>query len=258
MLDDTIKNILNQPFDQVSKPDWERIEKAVENGELLPEDVPYWNELVRSLVLPEELAPSDRLDRNFYAWLDQQPTQNLPSPTPVVKMIRSWTWAAVAASLLLCGGVALGLLIGKQNTNQQLTVLNTQVKDLKEMMSLNLMQSQISTSDRLKGVQLVNDLPEASTAVVQALLITLNEDDNTNVRLAALESLVRFADQPEVRTALIAAIAKQTSPLVQIALADVMKAYQVAGSLNYFKKSWEVNQMPGIVKDEIEHKLIKL
>lgn len=257
MLDDTIKTILNQPFDQLSKEDWDKIEHAVASGQLLPEEVPYWHELVKSFLIEEEATPSPSLDRTFYTWLGNQASQT-HTPNPMIKMARSWTWVAVAASLLLCGGVALGLLIGKQNTNQQLTALNTQVKDLKEMMSLNLMQSQISTSDRLKGVQLVNDLPEASTAVVQALIITLNEDDNTNVRLAALESLVRFADQPDVRTALIGAIAKQTSPLVQIALADVMKTYQVEGSLNYFKKSWEVNQMPGIVKDEIEHKLIKL
>lgn len=255
-MEEKFKSILLKSFEDLSEDDWLLIEDAVKRGDLQPEEVPFWQDLVHAMdSLPVPPIPT-QVDDNFNAWLakqEPQPVHHLRTIT-----LKTWIWQAVAATLLLCTGVGAGLFMNKQNNQAQLTALSHQVQDLKEMMSLNLMQSQLSTADRLKGVQLVNDLPDASAAIIQSLVLTLNEDDNTNVRLSALESLARFAHQPEVRTALIAAIVKQNSPLVQMALAEIMKNYQVKGSLEYFQKSWEVNQMPGVVKDEIENKLVEL
>jgi hypothetical protein len=58
--------------------------------------------------------------------------------------------------------------------------------------------------------------------VRQALLYTVNHDSNVNVRLSAVDALQKFAGDPEVARAMMDAIAVQESPLVQVALIDML------------------------------------
>ena len=50
----------------------------------------------------------------------------------------------------------------------------------------------------------------------------MNHDSNVNVRLSAVDALQKFAAEPEVAKAMAASIAGQESPLVQIALVDML------------------------------------
>jgi HEAT repeat protein len=54
------------------------------------------------------------------------------------------------------------------------------------------------------------------------LVNTLNTDPNINVRLAAVEALYLFRNQPGVRDNLTNSLALQDSPLVQVALIDLL------------------------------------
>jgi HEAT repeat protein len=58
--------------------------------------------------------------------------------------------------------------------------------------------------------------------VEQELLHTVNHDSNVNVRLSAVDAIAKFAKNPEVRRALVDSIPVQDSPLVQIALIDLL------------------------------------
>jgi hypothetical protein len=46
-------------------------------------------------------------------------------------------------------------------------------------------------------------------------------DSNVNVRLATVDALRQFGDQPGVRRGVVEAITRQESPMVQIALIDL-------------------------------------
>jgi hypothetical protein len=50
----------------------------------------------------------------------------------------------------------------------------------------------------------------------------MKHDRSVNVRLAALDALTRDIDNPGVRREIIHGLAEQTSPLMQIALVDVI------------------------------------
>jgi hypothetical protein len=69
----------------------------------------------------------------------------------------------------------------------------------------------------------------------------MNEDSNTNVRLAAVNALVRFYDEPMVREALIDALSSQTDPLVQLELIQI---------LVYKKEQEAVTPLENIIKDD--------
>lgn len=58
--------------------------------------------------------------------------------------------------------------------------------------------------------------------VLNAPVHALNYDPSVDVRLAAVDALFQFSDQHMVRQALVESLSRQTSPLVQIALIDLM------------------------------------
>jgi hypothetical protein len=136
-------------------------------------------------------------------------------------MVRpAWALAGVAAALVL--GVAAGREIaipGATREPADLQVLRNEVTDLRQMVSLSLLQQQ-SASERLKGVSWAAQLEAGDSTVVTALLNALSNDPNVNVRLASVDALKRFATQDAVRSGAVTALERQTSPMVQIALID--------------------------------------
>ena len=99
--------------------------------------------------------------------------------------------------------------------------MRSEVHDLREMVSLSLMQQQ-SASSRIKGVSWTGQIDQPSDQIVASLLDTLMHDPNVNVRLATIDALERYASRDDVRRGTIRAVEGQTSPLVQIALIDFM------------------------------------
>jgi HEAT repeat protein len=89
------------------------------------------------------------------------------------------------------------------------------------MVALSLMQQQ-SAGERLRGVSWAYRAESSDTEVLSALLAAVNNDPSVNVRMAAVESLHAFGASPVTRTAIVQAIPKQTTPLVQIALIDLL------------------------------------
>ena len=79
----------------------------------------------------------------------------------------------------------------------------------------------------------------------QALLHAVNHDTNVNVRLSAVDALAKFADQPEVRRALVDSLPVQESPLVQIALIDLLvqlNAHDAAPAMQKLAQQADANE----------------
>ncbi len=147
---------------------------------------------------------------------------------------RSW-WAglwpshpvwqmAFSAALLLAGGLAGRYLTTQRDaaqTNPEMAQLRNQVENLRQLVTLSLLQEQSPTS-RLRGVTYAYQVTRPDPQIEQQLLHTINHDSNVNVRLSAVDALAKVAQGPEVRRAMADSIAVQESPLVQIALIDVL------------------------------------
>ena len=58
--------------------------------------------------------------------------------------------------------------------------------------------------------------------LLDSLLQTLDSDPSINVRVAVVDSLYLFHSHPTVRQRVSDSLAKQTSPLVQVALIDLL------------------------------------
>ena len=129
----------------------------------------------------------------------------------------------IAASIIL---IASGVFIGTEitgNTGEKTEVasLKTEVQEMKETLMFNMLTGE-SASERIKAVSYADDIKDPDNKIVTALIATMNEDKNVNVRLAALYAVAKFSDNRNVSDALVASLGKQTEPLMQIALINIL------------------------------------
>jgi hypothetical protein len=170
--------------------------------------------------IPEE-QPRRELRTRFYERLEAY--QHGFAESGERPLRRPW-WTGMLpqlglAAAMLIVGFAVGFSIDSKRDNAQLAQLRTEVGNMRQMVTLSLLQQQ-NASDRLKGVNWAYRFEQSDADVLAALLHTLNHDDNVSVRLAAVDALRTFEGSPVVRKALVQAIPKQDSPMVQIALID--------------------------------------
>jgi hypothetical protein len=142
------------------------------------------------------------------AWL-------LPFSSPV--------WKAAAAIILLIGGAWIGSILQEKKDEKpdQLASLQKEVKEMKQVLLFSLIDDE-SASQRIKAVSYAEEMSNPDQAVIDALMNTLNNDKNANVRLASLYSLARWADKRTVRDSLVLSLGKQTEPIVQIVLINLL------------------------------------
>src|SRR5690606_24528787 len=101
-------------------------------------------------------------------------------------------------------------------------------------------------------------IESADDDVVEALIKRMNEDPNTNVRLAALDALSKFHDEPQVRKALVEGLSSQKDPVVQIALIQLMVKIKEKGIVTDLKRIVDDEQSMKAVKDEAYSGLLEL
>jgi hypothetical protein len=126
-------------------------------------------------------------------------------------------------------GVAMALLVigffagayRSPGDDAKLAQLTGEVQSMRQLVALSLLQQQ-SASDRLKGINYAYTLEQTDSDVTSALLHTVKYDPNDNVRLAAVDALYKFTGSPAVRRGLRDALENQPSPLVQMALIELM------------------------------------
>lgn len=197
-----------------------------------------WDDLA---ALPPE-RPSEVLRARFYARLAAEQRAHDAHPMRPRATGGAWRWLeswwpqrpalqfALAVALLL-GGTSLGHRLGAgANRNSEIAMLRQEVQSTRQLVTLSLLQTSSPTA-RLQGVGYSTQIERPEPDIVEALLSTLDADPNVNVRLAAIDALSRFTQLPEVRQRLVSSLPHQASPLVQIALIDILVASRNAQSV---------------------------
>lgn len=164
----------------------------------------------------------------------------------------------VAAAALLILGIGIGYRMHTVPApNPEMSELRSELYQTKQMVALSLMQQQ-SATDRLRGVSWSYRLQEPSTDVLHALLDTLMHDSNVNVRLATIDALRQFGNQPVVRRGLVDAITQQESPMVQIALIDAAVGLRDKESVGTLRQLIQDRSADSAVRDRAQKALEEL
>jgi anti-sigma factor RsiW len=145
-------------------------------------------------------------------------------------------YQAALALALLAVGLGGGFWLGGRRPGlaNQILSLRQEVGDIRQTAALSLLR-QPSSSDRLMGVSWAENVPQPAQPTVDALVRTLNEDRSVNVRLAAVDALYLFAGRPGVKKGLVESLASQSSPLVQVALIDLLVSVREKRALESLK-----------------------
>jgi hypothetical protein len=202
-----------------------------------------------------KLEPSTDLKLNFEKALQQQVLNSKKGRQvffqPVVVRI-----AAGFIFLLVCVGI--GYWINTNNEQQREIARLREEMDSTKRMMMAMMTNPQSASQRMLGVAASYKLEKPDDEIVNALLKAMDEDPNTNVRLAALEALGKFQQQEHVRAALIASLAKQKDPVVQISLIRLMVEMKEKSVIKELDRITRDKESIKAVKDEAYSGLLKL
>lgn len=231
------------------------IEQFIEEGRIDLSQLHELSLMEDHVMKLEAPAPSTDLDDNFYKMLKTMKTKN-----------KDFSWSsffswpelaprlALASLTLIIGFLGGYLLFPSPSSNKEVSDLKDEVLEMKEMMMLSLLERE-SATERLRAVSLTNEMSSVSDKVTNALLQTLNNDENINVRLEALEALKPFARDSRLRAELVRSISKQESPLVQVALAELMVELQEKSSVKELQKIIKSERTPQQIKKRIEESI---
>ena len=160
-------------------------------------------------------------------------------------------WQAAMAAGLLIGGIFFGRYQFQNPARpdsreiSEVAQLRGQVESLRQLVTLSMLQQQ-SPSARLRGVTYSEQMARPDQQVEQALLFAVSHDTNGNVRLSAVDALQKYGGNPEVARAMLDAIPVQESPMVQIALIDMLVQLNAT------------NVTPGLVKLSRDKQVIEV
>lgn len=133
-------------------------------------------------------------------------------------------WKPLAAAAVLALGLfsfLAGRYTAPRAAEPDIAALRTEVRNLREVVALSLLDQQ-SASERLRGIRYSAALDAADPEIVDALSRTLGTDPSVDVRLAAADALSRFQLSSGVRESVWRLLERDDSPLVQIAVIDLL------------------------------------
>ncbi|HWX56704.1 MAG TPA: zf-HC2 domain-containing protein [Verrucomicrobiae bacterium] len=246
------------------------VEAHIQNCAECREEAVLWKQLGS---LPQE-QPSPALRSRFTAMLESyqegrweksslaSERQRLPLLSSFGRWFRMPAMAGVAWA---CVFLLVGFLIGKSVSKPvdspdqagQIAAMRSELKNTQTLMVLAMLELQ-SPNERLRGVTLSERGDQLDPQVLGALLHTVRYDASVDVRLAALDALSKYGARPEVRKGLIDSMQDQQSPMVQIALIDLLVDLHDRAAVQQLKKFRQDPSVNPAVKKRAEWGIQKL
>ena len=235
------------------------LEQFIENGTIQLEELTELNKLHEKVGIYFSEQLSKEMRENFSTFLQEAKNKKSSSWWPNFP----FRWPALHpgfqlafATMCLVIGMAIGNFWkeGSPEPTTEIAQKIDQMQDMQQLLMSALLEKE-SATERLKVVNHTKTMKDVDDQVTDALLYTLNYDESTSVRLAALESLYQYVEKPNVREGLVKSITNQESPMVQIALAEVMVAIEEKRAVEPFETLLKRESVPQEVKNSIQQRM---
>jgi hypothetical protein len=235
----------------------EEVEKHLETCERCLDELKDFQQILHTVDSTEMEQPDETLRINFYHMLhgemNKQVMKNQEQPILPISVRRSLPWIKIAAAiaLLLAGtfiGLTLRFVINRHQEAEQVASLKTEMQSMKELMMLNMLKQE-SPSQRIQAVNYTDDIQAPDIKVLNALTETLNNDKNINVRMAAAYSLAKYADRQSVRDSMVASLSRQTEPIMQVVLMNILVEKRESTAIKPIQKIMSDEKAMKEVKD---------
>jgi hypothetical protein len=205
-----------------------------------------WSELA---AMPRQ-APSDDMRRDFYRELDRASTSSW------AERVRTWLglsgnagWLTATACLLF--GVFAGFSLDTAVTEDtsRMESLEQNVALLNRELILDRLED-ATAGKRLRGVIDAGYVVEDDAEVARALLTRATEDSVQSVRTAAIDALGPRVSSAAVANELMRLLENAESPLVQLALVDMVLRH---GSTSQLEQLLELAERDALHPDLVRH-----
>ncbi len=262
-MEEQYMSLITDYIDGTLTADREReFRQYVDEGHIVMEEVEAMKQMQGVISAAESPEPSEAMSEGFYTMLaEAKRKEKVKSPGFLDQLSQAFfstVFGRMAFGIsLLVIGVLAGMSFGGSNDSSQMLALTEKVAEMQQTMMFSMLEEE-SVTERLKGIQMSNELPRSNKKVTDALFMTLNNDESTNVRIAALQVLEGYADDPVIREGLINSITRQESPLMQVALAELMVELEEKKSIDQFRQLLESENTPDEVKTTLEESIGKI
>lgn len=186
----------------------------------------------------QEMPPAGFKERFQYNLQQESAKEQMfeKQKRPAAKMfsMSRFPYNIAASILLFIGGLTIGYLLKNSNGSghgkqTEIAELRTEVKEMKKAVMFALLNNE-SASERIKAVGYVEEIKQPDLNMINALLQTINNDENVNVRLAALYSVAKFSNIDVVSDSLLASLPKQKDPIIQIVMINLLANKKADGA----------------------------
>ncbi len=243
-----------------------------------------WAALQETLLTLERLpaaAPSPRLRARFDAMLADAKREAAIPVREAEPFGRAWSRLDAFFAMLMPGRPALqgalavavlavGLVLGARLVRPptpasaatdpalaaEIAALRSQVESMSQVVSNSLIHK--SAHARLEGVLSAAQSGRFDHATLARLLHALAFDPSTNIRLRALEELYAHARLDPVRAGVLAALPRENSPLVQVAMIDFLAAIGDPAAAPAFEDLTRTANVDGAVRNAAQTALAML
>jgi anti-sigma-K factor RskA len=214
---------------------------------------------------PESRARFEAMLQAYQAGRSNQPADDSHRSKPasawnrnVFHWLRSPVGAIAWSAALLAIGVFAGLrLAAPKPPSPDLASVQSELTSMKQLVVLSMLQQQ-SASARLEGVTWSTRDQQLDPQVLSALLHTLRYDASVDVRLAALDALSRHGRQPQVHKGIMDSLQQDQSPLVQVALIDLMLEWRDRDAAHRLQELEQTPNLNPTVRQRVEWAKSKL
>jgi len=247
----TEETLIDYLHGELNQAEQKRVEAQLAVDPLLKKQL---DELVglQDLVLDlPEWPVSEAMDQRFADLMTRVTSESEKQTTQSkIRRIRPWRIAAAAAILLLT--FASGWYIGRDKENGQ-----SQELAANRALMLELMKDD-RTSARVRAASMTLDLQEGDPEIIANLAYLLTNDENTNVRLAALAALKRFSQYPLAREELLNALNHTPPEVVRLQLIETLVRLEEKRVLPLLKDLIENDSLPQHLRDAARMGTFKL
>ena len=205
----------------------------------------------------KEVTPSARVRDNFYALLEDEKRNEhkLVALNPKAEPSKNpWvinTLKTAASIALLVGAFLFGKYQQETASNKEIALLMDERLEIKQMTMLSLMENK-SASKRIQGVNYIEEFSDPDEDIVKALADRMRYDENSNVRLTAVDALRKFTASETVKNAFIAALKTEKDPSIQITIIQALVKIQERKAILPMKELLEREDTQPFVKEQIK------
>ncbi|NAS31745.1 hypothetical protein GTQ40_12230 [Flavobacteriaceae bacterium R38] len=257
MKDEHIIDLLVDYLDgSLSKDLKKEVDAHLDKCEACKEELTQLKTVFRAIEEEKDVEIPKSLKTGFYEILDQE----IAESNKIISIQNNRnsfgkTFLKIAAGLtLLLMSYTFGKYQGNLSSEKEIAAVNSKNQEIKQLAMLSFMENE-SASKRIQGVNYVEEFTMPDEEIVNALIKRLEIDENTNVRLAAVEALEKFTSSEKVKKALIEALGYEKDATVQITIIQILVSIQEKKAAEPMKKLLELEDTEAFVKEQIQELL---